>query len=118
VLDKHLERYRRFREDAAREELNPETRVEAYFLAAHQLIEACAAKNDVHIGKHQNVRTELMANGFVFGDRTESVWRSFQSLENRLRPKFVYGFNWTQQDFEQVLAVFGELERWCQEVLR
>jgi len=116
--DAHLAQYRLLREDAFRESNSLPTRVETLFLAAYHLVDACAARENVHIGKHQHVRRELSENDRIFGARTEAVWREFQELETRIRPKFIYGTKWTEGDFPKALAVFGTLERLCLEVLR
>ncbi len=87
-LGAHLELYKKFKKDAENVELFEGTRVEAYFLSAFHLIEACAAKERVHINKHQKVRNILEENEFLFSAETENVWRSFQIIENQLRPKF------------------------------
>lgn len=113
----HLDRYRKFRADAFREENSAEIRVEALFLAAFQYIDACASRLNVHINKHQNVRRELEANDRVFGERTEEVWRAFQELEVRVRPKFVYGSRWTTKDLERARRLFEAIEAHCREVL-
>lgn len=92
--------------------------MEVLFLAAHHLIDACAAKHNVHIGKHQLVKKELEANNRIFGKSTEAVWRSFHELERRLRPKFMYGSTWTAKDFERAKQLFETIEARCREVLR
>lgn len=115
--DIHLARYRKFREDGLREANSAEIRVEALFLAAFQHIEACAARRGVHINKHQNVRKELDANTFIFGPRTADLWKAFQELETRIRPKFVYGTRWTAADFERATREFEAIEAICREAL-
>lgn len=112
-----MDRYKRLRSDALRSEISEELRVEAFFLAAFHLIDACAALHNVHIGKHQNVRKELEANDRIFGLKTADVWKSFQELETRIRPKFVYGSRWTAKDFERAKRVFESIEALCQEAL-
>jgi hypothetical protein len=97
---------------------NPDqVRVESIFLAVFHLIDACAATHNVHINKHQRVRYELEQNPAVFGKRTNEIWLLFQDIEARLRPKFVYGKNWNQEDFESVFEKASRIERVCQEVL-
>jgi len=113
----HLERYKRFRLDALRNEVSEELRVEAFFLAAFHRIDACAARHNVHISKHQNVRKELGANDRIFGPKTPDVWKAFQELETRIRPKFVYGSRWTAKDFERAKQLFESIEALCQEAL-
>lgn len=114
--DAHLERYKRFRSDALRNEISEELRVEAFFLAAFHLIDSYAARQSVHIGKHQNVRKELEANDRIFGPKTAEVWKAFQELETRIRPKFVYGARWTAKDFERAKLLFESIELLCREV--
>jgi hypothetical protein len=106
----HISRYEAFRRDGLREDIGPELRVEALFLAAYQAIEAAAGTLHVHIGKHQNVRRELEANGFIFGRDTEEVWRAFQDLETRIRPKFIYGQAWRPEDLEAARRLFMAIE--------
>ena len=113
----HLDRYRKFRADAYREENSPELRVEAFFLAAFHYIEACAARENVHINKHQGVRRELEVNHRIFGAHAPEVWKAFQELERRVRPKFVYGVRWTAKDFARAQTLFENLEARCREVL-
>jgi len=114
----HLKMYSRFKNDAENETLFEGTRVEAYFLAAFHLIESCAAKFRIHINKHQMVRSVLEKNRVIFGERTEQVWRSFQKIENHLRPKFVYGMTWSEQDFELMRSAFNEIENECEGIIR
>jgi hypothetical protein len=113
----HLQRYETFRADAFREENSAEIRVEALFLASYHLIDACAARLNVHINKHQNVRRELEANDRIFGPRTREVWQAFQELETRVRPKFVYGLSWGPRDLERARALLRAIEERCREVL-
>ncbi|OGS50981.1 MAG: hypothetical protein A3K65_04895 [Euryarchaeota archaeon RBG_16_68_12] len=95
----------------------PQLRVESIFLAVFHLIDACAARRNVHIDKHQKVRHELEANPAIFGDRTEEVWSAFQDIETRLRPKFVYGRSWRKEDFDAVFEKTARIEAICREVL-
>jgi hypothetical protein len=115
--ENHYRLFEKFRTDAQNDSLFEGTRVEAYFLAAYHLIEACAAKHRVHINKHQKVRSALEDNGFIFNEKTEAVWRAFQTIENQLRPRFSYGFSWTEKDLKEVLANFKTIETICLEVL-
>ena len=116
-LDNHFRLFEKFKVDAQNEKLFEGTRVEAYFLAAYHLIEACAAKNRVHINKHQKVRTVLEENEFIFNENTEKVWRAFQTIENQLRPRFSYGFSWTKKDLDDVIENFNNIEGICRGVL-
>ncbi|MFQ5839053.1 MAG: hypothetical protein ACE5JE_09655 [Thermoplasmata archaeon] len=116
--ERHLRLYERLKEDGLTKDLHEETATEALFLAAFHLIDACAALQGVHIGKHQRVRADLEANRFIFGERTEEVWRLFNELERDLRPRFAYGFSWTPEDFARVREAFAALEAICGEVLK
>ncbi len=116
-LRTHRQHYETFRADAYRDEVSSELRVEAFFLAAFQLIEACAAQWGLHIGKHQNVRRALEVSPDILGLRTRDVWRAFQDLETRFRPKFVYGIGWTKRDFAEVVRLFELIESHCKGAL-
>ena len=109
----HERHYRALRGDAYRLENSDEIRVEAFFLAAYQLIEGAAAAQGLHIQKHQDVRRELEANPFVFQGETEAIWRAFQELESRVRPRVVYGSTWTPADVEKARELFELIERIC-----
>ncbi len=113
----HLAKLTTFRSDGLREDISPELRVEALFLATYQAIETAAARINVHIGKHQNVRRELEANREIFGDHTDVVWRAFQDLETRIRPKFIYGQSWTGADLAEAVRLFRVVESHTKEVL-
>ena len=108
-----MAQYETFRRDAQRERLSPNLKVEALFLAAYHRIDASAARLGVHLGKHQNVRKELERNEPVFGPDTREVWRAFQDLETRVRPKFVYGQAWSPKDLDQAQELFDRIERLC-----
>ncbi len=117
-LREHLRHYETLRADAYREENSQEIRVEALFLAAYHLIEACAAKFGTHINKHQKVRDELEANEGIFGTRTREVWSAFQELENRVRPGFVYGSAQPKGGFRKAVQMFESIEALCKGVLK
>ena len=114
----HLAQYKDFKKGAEMEENPLQVRVESIFLGIFHLIDACAARKNVHINKHQRVRAELKANPAIFGDRTDEVWKAFQDIETRLRPKFVYGKSWARGDFDAVLEKSGRIEGICKEVMR
>jgi len=114
---RHLAQYEDFKKGAELEANPAQLRVEAIFLAIFHLIDACAASHNVHVNKHQRVRYELARSPAIFGDRTEEIWLTFQDIESRLRPKFVYGKNWTKKDFDSVFEKALRIERICQEVL-
>jgi len=114
----HLYQYKDFKKGALLEANPLQVRVESWFLAIFHLIDACAARKNVHVNKHQRVRHELNANPSIFGKHTEAVWMAFQDIEARLRPKFVYGKNWRKEDFEAVLKRAAQIEGTCLEALK
>lgn len=113
----YLAQYRDFKRGSELEANPPQLRVEAVFLASFHLIDACAARRNVHINKHQRVRYELERNSVIFGERTEEIWLAFQDIESRLRPKFVYGKSWKPKDLQAVFEKAARIERICQKVL-
>jgi hypothetical protein len=116
-FDSHFSLYKRFKKDAENEDNFEGTRVEAFFLSAYHLIEACSARERIHINKHQKVRATLTENPFIIGDDTEEVWRSFQRIENQLRPKFAYALSWNLEDLKEVKRNFESIEGICLKVL-
>ena len=114
----HLNQYKDFKRGAELEDNPPQLRVESMFLSVFHLIDACAARRSVHIDKHQRVRSELEANPSIFGPKTEQVWSTFQDIETRLRPKFVYGRSWKKADFDAVFEKAARIEAVCREVLK
>ncbi len=112
-----MTQYKDFKRGAELEANPPQLRVESMFLAVFHLIDACAARRNVHIDKHQKVRHELEANPSILGPRTREVWAAFQDIETRLRPKFVYGRSWRQDDFNAVFERAERIEAVCREVL-
>lgn len=112
-FDTHYTLYENFKKDADKEDNFIGTRVEAYFLAAFHLIESCAAKERVHINKHQKVKICLEENHFIFGDKTGIIWETFQHIENQLRPKFTYGDSGEEKDFMQIKDDFHTIEKLC-----
>ena len=115
--DNHFKLYERFKNDAENINNFEGTRVEAYFLSTYHLIEACAAQERVHINKHQHVRSMLTKNEFIFKDDTNKIWMNFQKIENQLRPKFAYGFSWTETDMKNVKTCYKKIEKICLEKL-
>jgi hypothetical protein len=116
-FETHKRNYEMFRKDAENESLFEGTRVEVYFLGAFHLIEACAARKRIHINKHQKIRSVLESSDFIFGDNTGRVWRSFQKMENQLRPKFAYGASWNKNDFDELKNAFKQIEEICLKAL-
>ena len=111
--DNHFKLYQKFKNDAENINNFEGTRVEAYFLSAYHLIESCAAQERVHINKHQHVRPTLTKNEFIFGNNTDKIWKNFQKIENQLRPKFAYGFSWTEKDMITVETCYNTIEKIC-----
>jgi hypothetical protein len=111
--DIHFKLYKKFKNDAENLDNFEGTRVEAYFLSAYHLIESCAAKERVHINKHQYVRSILTQNTFIFQEDTKTIWTNFQKIENQLRPKFAYGFTWNDEDMKTVEKCYSIIEKLC-----
>ena len=116
-LENHLEKARELKETAERAS-GPAAQVELWFLAAYHLIEACAAKQRLHIQKHQRVPEELRANPGIFGKETPRVVEAFRYLDHEARAKFVYGSTGTKSDFARARASFETIEAICEEILR
>ena len=108
---------KKFKNDAENINNFEGTRVEAYFLSAYHLIESCAAQERVHINKHQHLRSILIKNEFIFKNKTDEIWKNFQKIENQLRPKFTYGFSWTEIDMKNVKTCYKTIEKICLEKL-
>jgi len=115
-LETHLQKARTFQQGAD-QATSPEMRVEAWFLAAYHLIEACAAKHRIHIQKHQRVPDELERNSAILGPRSTTVADAFRYLDNNARAKFVYGDSGTKRDLAKARSCFEEIEAACQEAL-
>ena len=110
--------YNSLKKDAENPSLSIPSRVELYFLSIFHLIEACVSKSNIHINKHQKVRQFLEGTPQIFGNNTEKVWRLFQEIETRLRPKFSYGFSWNKKDFEDLKENYYAIEKICLEVIK
>ena len=116
-FENHKRLYANFKADAENEDLSLPSRAELYFLSIYHLIESCAAKYRIHINKHQKVRIILENNSQIFKKETENVWRLFQDIENKIRPKFTYGFNWTDKGFAELKEKYYKLEEICNKIL-
>ena len=112
-FENHKRLYKSFRKDAENESLSIPSRIELYFLSIFHLIEASAATFNYHINKHQKVRQVIEGDTKIFHEKTETVWRSFQEIETRMRPKFAYGFSWAEEDFKLALEKYYEVEKIC-----
>jgi len=108
----HMEKYGMFKKDAENETVSNPTRIEAYFSASFQLIDACADKKDIHINKHQLVRS-VLEKSQMFGEDTEVVWRAFQELENQIRPGQIYGGAINGEKLKRAKALFEKIESIC-----
>lgn len=109
-FENHKKLYLNFKGDAENDDLSLPSRAELYFLSIYHLIESCAAKHRIHINKHQKVRIVLENNSQIFEKETEKVWHLFQDIENKIRPKFTYGFSWTDKDFDELKEKYYILE--------
>ena len=114
----HNKKYRMFLKDAKNEKNSQPTRIEAYFEACFHLIEAVAAKKRLHINKHQLVRKILEENEDVFGGKTEDVWRSFQEIENQIRPGQIYGGAINGEALDNTKRLASVTEVICNTILR
>ena len=113
----HMNLYKIFKKDAENINNSKQSRVEMYFLSIYHLIEACVAKQNIHINKHQRLRKILEENTNIFEEKTETVWRTFQTIETRLRPKFSYGFSWIDEDFIELRNLYEKIENIWIEVI-
>ena len=110
-FEKHIEKYELFKKDAENETVSEPTRINAYFEAAFHLIEAVCAKYDVHINKHQNVRSILEQKKEIFKEDTELVWRKFQLLENQIRPGQLYGGKINGEELKRAKETFAAIKK-------
>jgi len=115
-LETHVRKAEEFRDGASRVN-EPGLLVEAWFLSAYHLIEACAAKKRVHIQKHQRVPDELQRNPAILGPNTSTVADAFRYLDHNARAKFVYGNSGTRADLAKARKSFETIESICREVL-
>ena len=115
-LETHLRQARAFREGASKVD-EPGLLVEAWFLSAYHLIEACAAKQRLHILKHQRVPDELQRNPAILGPHASTVAEAFRYLDHHARAKFVYGGSGTKADLAKARKSFEAIESVCREVL-
>ena len=116
-LETHRRKADEFR-DGASGVKEPGLLVEAWFLSAYHLIEACAAMKRVHIQKHQRVPDELLRNPAILGPRSSTVVDAFRYLDHNARAKFVYGNAGTQADLAKARKSFETIDSICREVLR
>ncbi len=117
TFENHRKLYENFKKDAEKEDNFEVSRVELFFLSIFHLIEACAALKRIHIDKHQRLRKILDENDTIFKDQTDRVWRWFQEIENRFRPKFTYGSSWSTADFLKIKELYSKLESICLKII-
>ena len=116
TYEKHIEKYELFKKDAENETVSHPTRITSYFEAAFHVLEAVAAKHELHINKHQKVRSVLEQKKIFEGD-TEIVWRNFQLLENQIRPGQAYGGKINGEELARAKEVFDIIEKICKDAL-
>lgn len=114
----HIRKYDLFTADALNEQNSPPTRIEALFEACFHLIEACAAKEGVHINKHQLVRPTLLGHQAILGEGTEQVWRAFDELQNQIRPGQAYGGRINGEALKRAEQIAATIKEACDKVLR
>jgi hypothetical protein len=117
-IEKHLEKYTMFKKDAENRSISYPTRIESYFSSAFHIIEACMAKKDLHINKHQKVRESLESHREIFGEEGDKIWREFQRIENQIRPGQIYGGRVNGEELEKAEKSFQEIESRCQKFLK
>lgn len=115
-LETHRRKAEAFRDAAAKID-EPGLLVETWFLSAYHFIEACAAKQRVHIQKHQRVPDELDRNPTILGPRSSVVAKAFRYLDHRARAQFVYGDSGTKADLAKARRHFETIASACTEVL-
>ena len=115
-LETHLRKAKAFRDASAKID-EPTMLVETWFLSAYHSIEACAAKQRVHIQKHQRVPEELERNPAILGPRSSAVANVFRFLDHDARAKFVYTDAGTKADLAKARRSFEIIEAACREAL-
>lgn len=116
-LETHIAKYKEFK-SAAEATDSPAAKVEMWFLSAYHLVEACAAKERVHILKHQKVPGELRRSPAILGAATKAVAEAFEYLDHDARAKFVYGSGGSAADLAKAQKSFETIESRCLGVLR
>jgi len=116
-LETHLKKAQAFRDAAAKID-EPAMLVETWFLSAYHFIEACAARQRIHIQKHQRVPDELERNPAILGSDSGRIAKAFHYLEHEARAKFVYADSGSRADLERALGSFVLIESTCEAILR
>jgi hypothetical protein len=114
--EKHMEKYELFKKDAENETVSHMSRIEAYFFASFHLIEAVMAKHGKHINKHTILRSVLVENSDIFKENVDEVWRSFQTIENQIRPGQEYGGKINGEELKRAKAFFEKIKRICDKI--
>lgn len=81
------------------------------------MIEVVVAKNRIHINKHQLVRTVLEQNKAIFKEDTEILWKSFQEIENQIRPGQMYGGVINGEALRKVEQLVATIEVICKKLI-
>lgn len=108
-----MKKYAMFLRDAENKDNSHPTRIEAYFESVFHLIEAVAARDRIHVNKHQSLRNVLEENDVLFGGETENVWKAFQEIENQIRPGQIYGGSINGKALERAKKLFEEIKVVC-----
>ena len=116
--DVHLKKYKLFKHDAENEENSIPTRIETIFEACFQIIEACMAKEKLHINKHNRVRSMVTEHNAVFGTDSDKIWRAFQEIEHHIRPGQAYGGRINGPQLKRAQVLLEEIENICNTVLQ
>lgn len=114
----HLKKYGLFKRDAENEENSIPTRIEIIFEACFQIIEACMAKEKLHVNKHNRVRSMATEHNNVFGAGSDRIWRAFQEIEHQIRPGQAYGGRIDGPQLKRAQDLMEEIERICNTVLQ
>ncbi len=117
-LEIHLQKYQLFRKDGYNQENSVMTRIASLFEAGFHLIESCFALQRLHINKHQLVRKFIEENKDVLNERGGEIWKSFQELENQIRPGQLYGGKINGEHLRKAQEVFALVEEVCLPILR
>lgn len=71
------------------------------------------AKRNLHINKHQKVRAIIEANPEVFNEESERIWRSFQKIENQIRPGQSYGGKINGKELKRTQELYEKIKDIC-----
>jgi uncharacterized protein (UPF0332 family) len=116
-FEKHIKKYKLFKKDAENETVSHMSRIEACFFASFHLIEAVMANHNMHINKHTMLRS-VLAKDEIFKEDTETVWKSFQTIENQIRPGQEYGGKINGEELKRAKELFKRIEEVCDKFLK